>query len=126
VGRALVFAAVLISAVSCNRAALRIPGAAGAFPPSVTNYNASSAKWSSVYVAAPLDERAEHYDERVAATRWKACRTDPFWNNSMPVVLSRELERELCASGLFHHVTTSGRPEEQALVFETRVHALCA
>jgi hypothetical protein len=123
--RTLAFVAVLVAAVSCNRAGLRIPGAAGAFHPAVTHYTATREKWSSVHVAAPLDERAEHYDERVAGTRWKACRTDPFWNDAMPVVLGRELEREIRASGLFHHVTTS-ESQERAFVLETRVHALCA
>jgi hypothetical protein len=122
--RILILTAVLL-AVSCNRAALRIPGAAGAFHPAVTHYSAAKAKWGTVRIAVPIDERPQHYDERVAGTRWEACRTDPFWNNAMPVVLGRELERELRASGLFQNVATAD-PGGRGLVLETRVHAFCA
>jgi hypothetical protein len=125
VRRVLALVAVLLSVATCNRAALRIPGAAGAFHPAVTNYQAASAKWGSVRVAAPLDERPKHYGERVAGTRWKACETDPFWNNSMPVVVGRELQREIDASRLFQRVVASGT-EARSLVLETRVHAFCA
>lgn len=123
--RAQLLLAVLLLAVSCNRAALRIPAAAGAFHPAKTGYTAARARWGTVQIAPPLDERAQHYGERVAGTRWKACETDPFWNNSMPVVLARELEREVGASGLFQRVVTTP-PAERALVLETRVHAFCA
>ncbi len=120
-----VLVAVLIAAVSCNRAALRIPAAAGSFHPAVTKYHAVSTKWGSLQIAVPIDERAQHYGERVAGTRWEACSTDPFWNDSMPVVLGRELERETRASGLFAHVATAEN-QRLELVLETRVHALCA
>src|SRR5262245_55278790 len=123
--RVVVLVAVLISALSCNRAGLRIPGDAGAFHPAVTHYTAPAAKWAAVRIAAPLADRPQHYGERVADTRWKACSADPFWNNSMPVVLGRELEREVAASGLFRAVATSGAAPE-SLVLETRVRAMCA
>jgi hypothetical protein len=117
---------VLLSIASCNRAALRIPGSAGAFHPAITHYAAAGAKWGPVRIATPVDERPRHYGERVAGTRWKACDTDPFWNNAMPVVLARELEREVRASGLFWAVARSDEYDTQTLVLETRVRAFCA
>src|SRR5258705_13812794 len=111
----MVLLTMIVSVASCNRAALRIPGAAGAFHPAVTHYTAAKPKWGDVRIAVPLDERPQHYGERVAGTRWKACDTDPFWNNAMPVVLSRELERELRASGLFQSVGTA-EPHSRGLV----------
>jgi hypothetical protein len=115
---------LVAAAPACNRAGLRIPGAAGAFHPARTGYVASQGSSRAVRVAIPTDSREAHLGERVAGTRWKGCRTDPFWAGSAPRTLAVELERELRSSQIFREVNPVD--DSSALVLETDMHALCA
>ena len=115
---------LLGAALSCNRAALRIPGAAGSFHPARTGYVASDGSARTLQVAIPTDSREAHLGEPVDGTRWKGCRTDPFWGGSAPHTLAGELERELRDSKIFREINPKDDPS--ALVLETDIRALCA
>ena len=110
--------------IGCNRAAVRIPGAAGPFHSASTGYVSNDTLPRAVRVALPSDARRTHYGERVAGTRWKGCETDPFWGNRAPRTLAVELERELRDSKIFERVSVTDDPS--ALVLETEIRALCA
>jgi hypothetical protein len=122
-------AAVLVLAcllLGCfNRAAARIPGAAGAFHAASTGYVSTSPLPRAVRVALPGDARQAHLGENVAGTRWKGCDTDPFWGESAPGTLRADLARELHDSRVFERVVESG-DDPSALVLETEIRALCA
>ena len=110
--------------LGCNRAAVRIPGAAGSFHAASTGYVSTRPLPRTVRVALPTDARRAHYGERVAGTRWKGCETDPFWGDSAPRTLAADLERELRDSRIFEQVRVVDDPS--ALVLETEIRALCA
>ena len=118
---ALVLACLLLG---CNRAALRIPGAAGSFHAASTGYVATSTLPRAVRVALPTDARRAHLGEPVAKTSWRGCETDPFWGDSAPRTLGEELARELRDSKIFERVTEADDPS--ALVLDTEIRALCA
>ena len=110
--------------IGCNRAALRIPGAAGPFHTASTGYVSNRTLPRAVRVAVPIDTRPAHYGERVAGTRWTGCKTDPFWGYGAAHALASELERELRDSKIFERVSVTDDPS--ALVLETNIRALCA
>jgi hypothetical protein len=121
------FVAVLVACLvpgCANRAAIRIPGAAGAFHPARIRYEAESTSPRAIRVALPTDARLAHYGENVAGTRWQGCETDPFWGDSAARTLHAELERELRDGKLFSEVLAADEPS--ALVLETEIRALCA
>jgi hypothetical protein len=124
-GAALLAAVVFCAGavVGCNRAMARMPGAAGSFHPARTGYAAKSTVQRRVRVALPTDARSDHYGQRVAGTRWKACRTDPVWSD-VPTLVSGELERELRDSRVFTEVVADSQPSE--LVLDTEIRAFCA
>lgn len=107
-----------------NRAAVRIPGAAGSFHAASTGYVSSHPLPRAVRVALPSDARRDHQGERVAGTRWQGCGTDPFWGDSAPRTLGEDLARELRDSGIFERVVEGDDPS--ALVLDTEIRALCA
>jgi len=99
-------------------------GAAGSFHAAQTGYLATDTTARSLRVSLPVDMRSAHFGERIAGTRWKACRTDPFWEDSAPRTLAAELERELRESRIFETVNS---PEDLTpLVLETEIRAWCS
>jgi hypothetical protein len=72
-----------------------------------------------------MDSRNDHYDEPVAATRWKGCRTDTFWGDAAIRIIRDELTREIEESGLFSHVVTSP-PESAHITLRTDIRAFCS
>jgi len=118
-------ALVSVSLASCNRAAVRIPGASLAFPPTSTGYAANRTFPFSVAVAMPDDRRSEHYDETVAGTRWKGCRTDPFWLSNARSIIRDRLVAGLVESKVFAHVS-DGEPTAGDVVLRTEIHAFCS
>ena len=107
-----------------NRAAVRIPGAAGSFHAASTGYVSTRTLPRAVRVALPTDARRAHLGEKVAGTRWQGCDTDPFWGGSAPRTLRADLERELRDSRIFERVAEEDDPA--ALVLDTEIRALCA
>jgi hypothetical protein len=120
-----VVAVGLVAALACNRAAVRIPGASTPFPESASGYRAKTPLPVGLTVARPVDARASHYGERVAGTRWRGCRTDPFWATRAEGVIRQQLATDLAASGLFARVTTDDAAPEP-LVLHTEVDAFCS
>jgi len=118
-------ALVLTAGTSCNRAAVRIPGAAGTFHPTNTGFRSDYRDERVLYVEFPVDSREDHFGERVAATRWRGCRTDAFWGDAAPRIINDELVRELDASGLFARVVTQP-PESAHLALRTKIRAFCS
>src|SRR5262249_54002060 len=72
-----------------------------------------------------VDERAKHYGERIAGTKWEAVSTDPLWSKSATQLIQERFVRELTASGLFAEVTT-GPAQPGDLVLKTDINAFCA
>lgn len=120
--RAIVLLACALSGC-VNRAALRIPGAAGSFHAARTGYVARDTAPREVRIATPTDTRSAHYEERVAGTRWTGCDTDPFHGEGTQVV-AREIERELRETRLFRAIAAPDDPD--ALVLDTEIRTLCA
>lgn len=123
--KALAAVAACVSAVACNRAAMRIPGASLSFPPTSTGYAASRTYRFSVVVAMPMDRRPEHYGEAVAGTRWTGCRTDPFWASDAPSVIRDRMVAELAQSKLFTNVSHEP-PAAGDLVVRSDIEAFCS
>ena len=118
-------AIVLASAASCNRAAVRMPGAAGTFHPANTGFRSVHRDQRVLYIQTPVDSREDHHGEPVAATRWKGCRTDAFWGDSASLIIRDELVREIENSGLFSRVVTSP-PESGHLTLRTNIRSFCS
>lgn len=116
---------ICLSLAGCNRAAVRIPGASLAFPPTATHYAAQRIHPFSIAVTMPVDRRPEHYGEPVAGTRWAGCRTDPFWASDAPSVIRHRLVTELAQSKLFAHVS-DGPPAAGEVVLRTEIDAFCS
>jgi ABC-type uncharacterized transport system auxiliary subunit len=111
--------------VDCNRAAVRIPGAALPLPATATHWTAARTHSQTIVVAMPSDLRPAHYGERVAGTRWAACRTDAFWASSPTALVRERLAQELRDSKLFARVSYEpAQPDD--LVLHTELHAFCA
>ena len=111
--------------MGCNRAAARIPGASLTFPSTSTNYVAKHTYPYTVVVAMPTDQRPNHYDERVAGTRWTGCSTDPFWNNEAVTLIHNRLTTALTASHLFAQVSQEA-PTPGTVVLKTEIDAFCS
>jgi hypothetical protein len=121
----LAMALMLASGTSCNRAAVRFPGAAGTFHPADTGFRSDYRDDRVVYIELPIDSREGHYGEPVAATRWKGCRTDAFWGDAATRIIRDELIREIDESGLFSRVVTSP-PQSGYLTLRTNIRAFCS
>ncbi len=109
----------------CNRSALRVPGASLAFPQTPTRYVAKAGYPYVIVISTPIDERAKHYGERVAGTKWKGCSTDPFWNTSAPQIIEERLITELQASNLFSKASRVST-NQQDVIMKTEIHAFCS
>lgn len=109
----------LLTLAGCDRAALRIPGAADDFGPATTGYVAPRAHPGTVTVELPSDKRGLHYGDKVAGTDWAGCRNDAMFATTAPFYVQREIERELAASKLF----SGGEPH---FVLKTEIDAFCA
>lgn len=118
-------ALTLAALLGCNRAAVRIPGASTPFPQTPATYHAKASLPVGLTVARPVDARDSHYGERVAGTRWRGCRTDPFWTSESVDVIQARVAADLAASGLFPRVTTDEAAPER-LVLRTEVDAFCS
>jgi len=103
---------------------MRMLGAAGSFHAAQTGYIARDTTARSVRVSVPVDTRSAHFGERIAGTRWKACRTDPFWQESAPPTRAAELERELRESRIFEAVNST--EDLTPLILETEIRAWCS
>jgi hypothetical protein len=110
---------------ACNRAAVRIPGASLSFPATPTHYVAQKTHPFNVDVAMPVDRRPEHYGEAVAGTRWKGCRTDPFWASDAPSVIRDRIVTELAQAKLFNAVS-QGPPAPGTVVIRSEIDAFCS
>ena len=119
-------ALLLLATTGCNRATLRVYGASGEFPQTVSGYIAKARFPNRLVVELPHDDRAQHYGEKVGGTKWKGCSTDALWGKDAAARLVQErLVQEFSASGLFPEVTTS---EARAgdMVLKTDIHAFCS
>jgi hypothetical protein len=117
--------AIGLSALGCNRAAVRIPGASLSFPPTSTRYAAQKTHPFKISVAMPIDRRADHYGERVAGTRWTGCRTDPFWETDATALVRERLVAALADAKLFDRVS-SKPPVQGDLVLRSELDAFCS
>ena len=104
---------------------MRIPGASLPFPDTPTRYTAQRTYPLSLAVVLPVDRRPEHYGDRVAKTRWRGCRTDPFWASDAPAVVRDRMVTELAASKLFARVSDA-TPSAGDMVLRTEIHAFCS
>ena len=118
-------ATALMLASSCNRAALRVPGASLSFPTSASGFIASTTTPLSLSVAMPVDARDRHYGERIANTQWEACYTDGLWISSTPSVVRDRVQADLAASGLFASVSSEPAAPGD-LTLSTEVDAFCS
>ena len=123
--KAVVAVSACLLADGCNRAAMRIPGASLSFPQTSTGYVASKTHPLNVVVTMPMDLRPEHYDEKVAGTRWGGCRTDPFWAADAPSIIRDRMVAEFAQSKLFANVS-QGTPADGDLVVRSDVDAFCS
>lgn len=101
------FALFLLGVTGCNRATLRVPGALTAFPETATHYVAKAKLPYRLVIELPSDSRSQHYGEKIAGTKWKACSTDALWARNASQVIQDRLVQEFSSSGLFAEVTTN-------------------
>jgi hypothetical protein len=120
-----VVALMLGASTSCNRAAVRVPGTAGTFHPTNTGFRSEHRDDRLLYIEFPVDSREAHFGERVAATRWRGCRTDTFWGDAAPRIIRDELAAEIGASGLFSQVVIEP-PQSDHLTLRTNIRAFCS
>lgn len=117
---------LLLATTGCNRATLRVYGASGEFPQTVSGYIAKARFPARLVVELPHDDRAQHYGEKVGGTKWKGCSTDALWGKDAAAQLIQErLVQEFSASGLFSEVTTNA-PRAGDIVLKTDIHAFCS
>jgi len=109
----------------CNRSALRVPGASLSFPESPTGYTAKTTYPHVLVVSTPVDQRPQHYGERVAGTKWKGCSTDPLWGSDASQIIQQRLVKELQASNLFSKVSTTPTGPDD-VIMKTEIHAFCS
>ena len=117
---------LVLATTGCNRATLRVPGASGEFPQTVSGYIAKARYPARLVVELPHDDRAQHYGEKVGGTKWKGCSTDALWGKDAAAqLIQQRLVQEFSASGLFPEVTTN---EARAgdFVLKTDIHAFCS
>ena len=119
------FALFFLGVTGCNRATLRVPGASTDFPETATHYVAKKKLPYRLVIELPSDSRAQHYGEKVAGTRWKACSTDALWARNAPQMIQDRLVQEFSSSELFAEVTTNqARPGD--FVLKTDIQAFCS
>lgn len=109
----------------CNRSALRVPGASLSFPETPTGYTAKTSYPHVLVVSAPVDQRSQHYGERVAGTKWTGCSTDPLWGSDASQIIQQRLVKEFQASGLFSKVSTTPTGPDD-IIMRTEIHAFCS
>ena len=120
------FVLLLVLVSGCDRATLRIPGASTAIPKTATQYTAKTKLPYRLVIELPSDNRAQHYGEHVAGTRWTGCATDALWSKDAAQLLIQErLVQEFSSSGLFTEVTTNqAKPGD--VVLKTDIHIFCS
>ncbi|HZQ46737.1 MAG TPA: hypothetical protein VFC07_06995, partial [Verrucomicrobiae bacterium] len=119
-------ALLLLFGTGCNRATLRIPGASTAFPETAVHYTAKTKLPYRLVVELPVDNRTQHYGDKIAGTKWKACSTDALWGKDAAQLLIQErLVREFSASGRFAEVATN-QARAGDVVLKTDIHAFCS
>jgi len=124
--RLICFICLIALICGCNRSVLRIPGASLSFSETPTGFAAKATPYPYVLVvSAPIDQRTQHYGERVAGTKWTGCSTDPFWNTTASQVIQQRLVKELQLSGLFLRVTTT-KTSPDDVILKTEIHAFCS
>lgn len=117
---------LLLANTGCNRATLRIYGASTAFPQTVSGYVAKTRLPCRLVVELPVDNRAQHYGEKVGRTNWKACKTDALWGkNAAAQLIQERLVQEFSSSGMFPEVTTN-QATPGDVVLKTDIHAFCS
>jgi ABC-type uncharacterized transport system auxiliary subunit len=109
----------------CNRSAFRVPGASLSFPDTPTGYKAKASCPYVLVVSSPVDQRAQHYEERVAGTKWTGCSTDPFWGSDASQIIQQRLVKEFQASGLFSGISTAPTGPDD-IIMKTEIHAFCS
>lgn len=116
---------LLFLSSGCNRATLRISGASTAFPETAAHYEAKRRLPYRLVIEVPTDNRARHYCEPVAGTRWAGCATDALWNKDAARLIQERLVQEFSSAGLFSEVTTN-QAGAGDMVLKTDVHAFCS
>ena len=116
----------VLALAGCNRAGARIPGASLPFPQTPVHFVSPSPSPLSIWIEPPRDLRSQHYGEPVAGTRWKACKTDPFWLTSAPSIVAEHVRSELEASRVFANVSVSPEGRASELHLSTEIHAFCS
>ena len=116
---------LLVALGGCNRAAVRVPGASLSFPETPTRYVSKKTYPSNAAVLLPIDVRPEHYEEKVAGTRWTGCRTDPFWTTDASKIIWERMGSELTGSKLFARVSRRATGPED-IVIRSEIHAFCS
>jgi len=97
-----------------------------AFPEKATHYTAKTKLPYRLVVELPVDNRTQHYGEKIAGTNWKACSTDALWSKDAAQLLIQErLVQEFSASGFFAEVTTN-QARAGDVVLKTDIHAFCS
>jgi hypothetical protein len=103
----------------------RIPGASGSFPETPTSYTAKRPRTAKIAVLIPTDLRKEHYGEKVAGTKWKACKTDALQGDAALGIIQDRVALEMHRSGLYRNVQTVGETTP-SLVLKTEIDAFCS
>lgn len=116
---------MLLALPGCNRALFRIPGASGAFPETPSGYTAKSPRTAKIAVLIPMDLRKEHYGEKVAGTKWKACKTDALRGDAALGIIQDRVALEMHRSGLYRNVQTVGETTPP-LILKTEIDAFCS
>jgi len=116
---------VLLALSGCNRAMFRLPMWSGPFPETPTGYATKRVRSAELSVLLPTDLRKEHYGEKVAGTKWKACRTDGLRGDAALKIIQDRLALELNRSGLYKNVRTGG-DASAPLVLKTEIDAFCS
>ena len=115
----------LLFVCGCNRSAIRVPGASLSFLETSTGYTSKTSYPHILVVSTPVDQRSQHYGERVAGTKWKGCSTDPFLGSDVSQIIQQRLLKELQASNLFSKVSTTPTSSED-VIMKTEIHAFCS
>ena len=114
-----------IALSACNRAAVRMPGASNAFPPTHTGWKAKVSGTEVLTVATPVDTRSAHYVDEVANSWWNGCRTDALWEETASGIVEERLRDEIAVSNLYK-LADPGSPQSSPLVLKTEIQAFCS
>ena len=118
--------ACVLSALGCNRAEVRIPGASTDFPAELSGYTAKNTYAEKLLIAVPVDLRPDYYGVRVADTKWEGCKTDSFYGDQARYVIRDRAIKEFIASKLFATISDSVEPKAHDLVLHTEMRAFCS